>query len=122
MTKTPLVNGAPVAGAPPVGAPLPYAPKSAFSLWTSYLITPEIQIGGGSQYVAKRFAQNTAPIRSVPGYWTFDAMIQYNWSEHLTFKVNLTNLTDKYYYDAIHQQHVVPGAGRTAMFAINVNY
>ena len=82
----------------------------------------QIQVGGGSQYVGKRFAQNTAPIRAVPGYWTFDAFAKYEWSEHLSFKVNLTNLTGKYYYNAIHQQHVVPGAGRTAMFAINLNY
>ena len=56
------------------------------------------------------------------GYWTFDAMVRYEWSEHLAFKVNLTNLTDKYYYDALHPQHVIPGAGRTAMFAVNLNY
>ena len=117
VTKSPAV-----AGAPAVGVPLPYAPKHSFSFWTSYLISPEIQIAGGGQRVGIRYAQTTAPIRSVPGYWTFDAMAQYNFSEHLTFKVNLNNLTDKYYYDAIHQQHVIPGAGRTAIFAINLNY
>jgi len=115
VTKSPT-------GAPAVGAPLPYAPKHSFSFWTSYQITEQVLIGGGGQRVGLRYAQNTAPIRFVPGYWTFDAMAQYNLSEHLTFKVNLTNLTDKYYYDALHQQHVVPGAGRTAMFAVNLNY
>ena len=118
VTKSP----AGVAGAPAVGAPLPYAPKNAFSFWTSYMITEQVQIGGGGQYVGARYAQNTPPIRTVPGYWTFDAMAKYVLSEHLAFKVNLTNLADKYFYDAIHQQHVIPGAGRTAMFAINVNY
>ena len=123
VTKTPLAaNGSPIAGAPAVGAPLPYAPKNAFSLWTSFVVTQKIQVGGGAQYLDQRYAQNTAPIRAVPGYWTFDAFAKYAWSEHLAFKVNVTNLTDKYYYNAIHQQHVVPGAGRTAMFAINVNY
>ncbi len=123
VTKTPLTAaGAPVAGAPPVGALLPYAPKNAFSLWTSFLVTEQIQLGGGTQFVDDRLAQNTAPIRGVPSYWTFDAFAKYTWSEHLAFKVNLTNLADKYYYNAIHQQHVVPGAGRTAMFAINLNY
>ena len=117
-----VIKAPAVTGAPAVGAPLPYAPKHSFSFWTSYLITPDIQVGAGGQRVGLRYAQNTAPIRSVPGYWTFDAMAQYNFSEHLTFKVNLKNLTDKYYYDALHQQHVVPGAGRSAMFAVNVNY
>jgi catecholate siderophore receptor len=110
-----------VASAPAVGAPLPFAPKHSFSFWTSYLLTDKVQIGGGGQHVGSRYASNTAPIRRVPGYWTFDAMLRYLWSEHLSFKVNLTNLADKYYYDAIHPQHVIPGAGRTAMFAINVS-
>jgi catecholate siderophore receptor len=79
-------------------------------------------VGAGGQFVDSRYATNTAPIKSVPSYWTFDMMAKYAWSEHITFKVNLTNLTDKYYYDAIHPQHVVPGAGRTAMFAVNLNY
>ncbi len=117
VTATP----AGVVGAPPVGAPLPFAPKHSASLWTSYVFG-DIQIGGGAQHQSLRYATNTGVIRSVGGYTTFDAMARYIYSEHLSFKVNLTNLTDKYYYDAIHPQHVFPGAGRTAMFAINVNY
>ncbi len=111
-----------VAGAAAVGAPLIYTPKNAFSFWTSFLVTGKIQLGAGGQYSGRRFATNLAPIRSVPGYWTFDAMGRYAWSDHVSFKLNLTNLTDKYYYDAIHAWHVVPGAGRTATFAINLNY
>jgi len=118
VTKSP----AGVAGAPPVGAPLPFVPKHSFSFWTAYQITPQIQVGAGGQHVGSRFATNTAPIKWVPDYWTFDAMAKYAWSEHLSFKVNVTNIGDKYYYDAIHPQHVIPGAGRTAMFAINLNY
>ena len=111
-----------VTGSAPVGAPLPFAPDDAFSFWSSYAVTSKIQLGAGGQYVGSRFATNTAPVKSVPGYWTFDAMGKYAWSDHLAFKVNLTNLTDKYYYDAIHPFHVIPGAGRTAMFAINLTY
>jgi len=122
VTESPLTAaGAPIAGAPPVGAPLPFTPKHALSFWTSYVFG-NVQIGGGGQHVGARFASNTAPIRSVSGYTTFDAMVRYIYSEHLSLKVNLTNLADKYYIDAIHPQHVIPGAGRTAMFAINVNY
>ena len=117
VTKTP----AGIASAPPVGAPLPFAPKSSFSFWTSYVFG-SFQIGGGGQFVGARYATNVAPIRSVTGYWTFDAMGRYILSDHLSFKINLTNLTDKYYYDALHPQHVIPGAGRTAMFAINLTY
>jgi catecholate siderophore receptor len=121
------VTKAPVGATPVlrVGTPLAFAPKNSFSYWTSYMVTPKIQLGTGGQYVDSRFAffHNTgAAFRGVPGYWTFDAMAKYVWSEHLSFKVNLTNLTDKYYYDALHPQHVIPGAGRTAMFAINITY
>ena len=111
-----------VAGAAPVGAPLLFAPKSAVSFWTAVLVTDKIQLGTGGQFSGRRFATNTEPIKSVPGYWTFDAMGRYLWSGYVSFKLNLTNLTDKYYYDAIHPWHVIPGAGRTATFAINLHY
>ena len=119
----PKVIAAPaIAGAPAVGAPLPFAPKGSATFWTSYMITNDIQVGVGGQHQSMRFAQNTAPLKWVPGFWTFDAMAKYNFSEHLALQVNLNNLTDKYYFDAIHQQHIIPGAGRTALFTIKVNY
>ena len=49
-------------------------------------------------------------------------MARYAVSDSLTLKLNLTNLTDEYYFDQLHPWHVVPGPGLTAVFAVNVVY
>jgi catecholate siderophore receptor len=105
--------------AAPVGSPLPNTPRNSFSLFTEYRLGGGFEIGGGGQYVSERLAQNTAPLKSVPGYWIFNAMAKYDISERLSLQLNVNNLLDKYYYDAIHPFHVVPGAGRTALLALN---
>jgi catecholate siderophore receptor len=43
-------------------------------------------------------------------------------SDNTKIKLNLTNLTDKFYYDQIHPWHVIPGPGFTAVLAFNVEY
>jgi catecholate siderophore receptor len=37
-------------------------------------------------------------------------------------QVNVYNLTDRYYYDQIHNWHIVPGAGRSALFSASFKY
>jgi catecholate siderophore receptor len=110
------------AGAAPVGSRLPNTPENSFSFFTEYRLGGGFEIGGGGQYVSSRLAQNVAPLRAVPGYWTFDAMAKYDISEKMSLQLNVTNLFDEYYYDALHNFHVVPGAGRTALLTLNFRY
>ena len=107
------------AGAAPAGARLPNTPENSFSLFTEYRLGSGFEIGGGTQFVSSRLAQNTAPLRAVPSYWIFDAMVKYDVSPRMSLQLNVTNLFDKYYYDALHNFHVVPGAGRTALLTLN---
>jgi catecholate siderophore receptor len=109
-------------GAAPVGSPLPNTAKHSFSLFTEYRLTRRFELGGGGNYVSGRLAQNSAPLKAVPGYWVFDAMAKYDLSQKLSLQLNVNNLFDAYYYDAIHPWHVVPGAGRTALLTLNLSY
>jgi catecholate siderophore receptor len=106
-------------GGPPIGLPLVFAPHDNLTFWTTYQILPDIQVGGGGQYMGSRYAQTTAPIEQAPSYVTFDAMAKWSIDERFDLQVNVYNLTDKYYYDMMHFAFVVPGAGRSAMFTLN---
>jgi catecholate siderophore receptor len=110
------------AGAAPIGSPLPNTPKNTLSFFTEYKLGHDFEIGGGGQYASGRLAQNTAPLKEVPGYWTFDAMAKYDISQKLSLQLNVNNIFDRYYYDALHPFHVVPGAGRTALLTLNFSY
>ena len=80
---------------------------------------PELQVGGGGQYVGSRYAQTTAPIELAPSFVTFDAMAKWSIDPRFDLQVNVYNLADKYYYDMMHFAFVVPGAGRSAMLTLS---
>ncbi|HEY3951058.1 TonB-dependent siderophore receptor [Phenylobacterium sp.] len=108
-----------VTGGPPLGSPLFNAPKNSATLWTTYQLPMNVQVGGGLNYLSRRFASlSTTPFTSVPGYTTIDLMAKWQATQHIRVQVNLNNLTDKFYYDQIHGFHVVPGEGRTALFTL----
>jgi catecholate siderophore receptor len=108
-----------VPGGPPLNSPLFNAPRNSVALWTTYQLPHRVQIGGGLNTQSRRYASlTTTPFTSVPGYTTLDAMAKWQATEHIRLQVNITNLTDAYYYDQIHGFHVIPGEGRTAMFTL----
>jgi catecholate siderophore receptor len=111
-----------IAGGPPLGFELPFTPRNAGNVWTTYKILPNLQVGAGLNFTDRRYAQTTAPIESVPGYTTFDAMAKYALSPKFDLQVNVYNLTDKYYYDTPHPHFIIPGAGRSAMLTLNFHY
>jgi len=97
-------------------------PKHALTLWNVYQIVPRFEVGGGSRFVSSQYTQNVPPIKTVSGFWTFDAMAKYAFTPNIAVQVNVNNLTNRYYYDQLHFFHVVPGEGRTALLSLNVRY
>jgi len=91
-------------------------PRNTFTLWTTYNITPQWEIGGGPSYMSSRYAANTDFVQ-VGGYTRWDAEIAYHQKKY-DLRLNLLNLTNKYYYDALIQSdggRSVPAVGRTLL-------
>ncbi|NML45093.1 TonB-dependent receptor [Ramlibacter sp. G-1-2-2] len=91
-------------------------PQNAANVWLSYALTPEWEIGGGANYIGSRYANNTNLV-SVPAYTRFDAVIAYHQPRY-DIRLNLFNLADKHYYDALIPSdggRAVPGLERSAM-------
>jgi catecholate siderophore receptor len=109
-------------GAAPVGAPLMNTPKHALTFWSVYQVMPRFEIGGGGRFVSSQYTQNVPPIKTVPGFWAFDAMARYAITTDIAAQVNVNNLTNRYYYDQLHFFHLVPAEGRTALFSLNVRF
>ncbi|WP_321933984.1 TonB-dependent siderophore receptor [Paraburkholderia sp. J8-2] len=89
-------------------------PRNTFTLWTTYAFTPHWEIGGGPTYMSARYAANTNYVE-VGGYTRWDAMAAYH-EKKWDVLLNLLNLTNKFYYDALIQSdggRSVPGIGRT---------
>jgi len=108
-------------GAAPAGSPLMNTPKHAFTTWTTYRLGERLEFGGGGRFVSSQYTQNVPPIKTVPGFWDFDAMAKYAITPRIAAQVNVNNLFNKYYYDQLHFFHVVPGEGRTLLVSISAS-
>jgi len=91
-------------------------PRNTLTLWTNYEITPHWEVGGGPTYMSARYAANNDLVE-VGGYTRWDAMAAYH-EKKWDVRLNLLNLTNKFYYDALIQSdggRSVPGIGRTLL-------
>ncbi len=104
-----------------IGKELVNTPPNSFNVWTTYRLPSGMHFGGGARFVDRRFG-NTINTRFVDAYWTFDAMASYPLTNHIDLKLNLYNLTDKYYFDRLGGGHIVPGPGRAAMVSTSFRF
>ena len=96
-------------------------PTQAFSLWTTYDITPQWQIGGGAFYTGELYG-DTANTTLVPPWWRFDVMAAYKVTPRSTLQFNIYNLTDKLYYQSAYSNWAVPAPGRTFALTYRVSF
>lgn len=104
-----------------IGNEVAHAPDHSFNIWTTYDLPYNFQIGGGANFVGKRFSgsDNT---NYADAYWTFDAMVAYNITENVSLRFNVQNLTDEDYADRLARGHFVPGAGRTYALTLSMKF
>ncbi|KWR75708.1 TonB-dependent receptor [Cupriavidus sp. IDO] len=110
-----IVNGI---GAGTTGKVPTNTPKHTATAWTSYAFLPNWEIGGGAFYMSERFANNTNTVQ-VGSFVRWDGMLAYHQPKY-DVRLNLFNIFDKKYYDALIQSdggRSVPGTGRTAMLS-----
>jgi catecholate siderophore receptor len=108
-------------GVPVQGKELQNVPRYSATLWTTYDIGEQWQVGTGVFYVSERFA-NTSNTNEVPKTVRWDATVAYQFNKNIQLRFNAINLTDELYFDGIHPSHVVPGAGRTFILSGNFRY
>jgi catecholate siderophore receptor len=92
-----------------------------FSLWTTYQIGRDWQIGGGALYTGKRFA-NAANTQFADGYWRFDAMASYHLTQNVDLRDNLLNITDEEYYDGLQSGRANIAPARTLLFTTDAKF
>jgi catecholate siderophore receptor len=108
-------------GVPVQGKELQQVPRYSATLWTTYDIGEQWQVGTGVFYTSERFA-NTSNTNEVPKTVRWDATVAYQFNKNIQLRFNAQNLTDELYFDGIHPSHVVPGAGRTFILSGNFTY
>ncbi|HTJ96932.1 MAG TPA: TonB-dependent siderophore receptor [Rhodocyclaceae bacterium] len=113
------VTSGPTTGNNAVGAAARFSPDLTGTLWTTYN-TGVWSAGIGARYTSEQkllVSPGTAPtgVPSIPSATVFDAMASYQLSKNLTIRVNLYNLTDKFYIASLNNggNRVTLGAPRS---------
>jgi len=109
------------AGVPVRGKRLIAAPENSVSLWTTYDLSRQWQVGGGMQYVGER-AANTSNTNKLPGYAKGDLTVAYFPWRNTELRMNVINITDERYFDAVYQAHTPPAPGRAVLFTGNFRF
>jgi catecholate siderophore receptor len=94
-------------------------PKDSLSLWSTYNLTQQWEVGGGTTYTSSRYMNNTN-LTQVPSYARWDAVVAYHQPKY-DVRFNMFNLANKYYYDALIPSdggRAVPGLGRSASLSV----
>ncbi len=98
-------------------------PSNSVSLWNSYRISSEWEVGGGATYLSQRYAANTNLV-TVPGYTRWDAMVAWHQPKY-DVRLNFLNVGDKKYFDALIPSdggRSIPGIGRTLLATVDYKF
>lgn len=104
-----------------IGEQLGHTPKNTFSLWTTYELPANFDIGGGLQFVDTRL-NNNGSSREAPSYLLADAMVAYHVNKNVTMRLNVYNIGDAEYLSALSGGHAIPGAARSAVLSTEFKF
>lgn len=105
-----------------VGRRFANIPQHTAQLLTTISVTSRFEIGGQVYAQDEMFGgTQLAGTAKVPGYVRVDAVARYALSDNVQMRVNVLNVTDKRYYDAIYRSgspfaYIAPG--RSAFFTL----
>ena len=103
-----------------VGKEILNTPRNSLSIWTTYRVW-KIDLGGSTRFVGQRFGNNTNT-RFVEGYWVVDAMASYPLNNNISLRLNLYNITDKFYFDRLGGGHLIPGPARSVLLGTSFRF
>jgi len=120
----PTAAGCFAANTPLAGNPLNQVPKHAASLWTTYQLPRNLQVGYGFTYQGCMYLNNGAPpLRVAPDYIVHKAMLGYKINEQANVQLNVNNLFDKEYYTRIRNNGwATVGDARSFVFTLNYTF
>jgi catecholate siderophore receptor len=111
-----------------VGRRVANIPEQQFNFLTLYRLTDRLTIGGQAIYSSEVYAGHLAAAdnghHTVP-FWRFDALAEYKFTDNFSAMVNVVNLTDELYYDALYQSNTANAfvaPGRAAYLTLNWKY
>ncbi len=120
--------------------PFANVPKNSGNFWVTHSLPLRFVGGFGGNYLGARRASSTSAIavynqpgpvalstvpvafKAIPGYPVISARVRRPINERMDLQVNLNNLTNKFFIDTPHPNHLIPGEGFNTQFSYNVHF
>ena len=97
-------------------------PRHSGTIWSTYQLTPAFRFGAGlNARSAQTPNRNPAGIVA-PSFVTADLLAEYAFNDQIAFKLNVLNVTDKLYADALYTGHYIPGQPRTVFVTMSTRF
>jgi len=104
------------------GNHMKFIPEHSASLWSTYMPTPQLAVGGGATFQGMRYADDGNRYE-LPSYLRLDLMARYQFNQNFSLQFNANNLTDTELYDSSHVGAFYNvGPGRSYMLTLNYRY
>lgn len=111
-------------------------PEYTVNLWSTYQVNYQWKLGGGVEAKGDRQATNPSGTGAVPtlngeyypntapSYVRWDAMVEFSPTNKWLYRLNVKNLFDKVYYDAVYDNgaFTVPGPRRTVVLSAEYKF
>lgn len=111
-----------VAGSEGQGTRPSLTPEHTASLWATWQATPAWRFGAGLNARSSQ-TPNRNPGWSAAGFVTGELMAEWvALRDRLTLKLNVSNVTNKLYADALYSGHYVPGPGRLVQLTASTRF
>ncbi len=107
-----------------VGGIFPNIPNHSASMLATWQVVEGVTLGGQVGYMSERYGGNAVGgTATLPAYWRFDATARISISSKVEVQLNVLNLSNETYYDAIYRSgtpfaYVAPG--RSGLLTLRV--
>lgn len=95
-------------------------PRHSGAVWTSYRLSQDWEVGGGTFFVSDRFTDSANEV-TLPGYARLDAVLAYH-QPHYDVQLNVLNLADKRYFESGQARSALPGVPLSAQLTLRLKY
>ncbi len=110
-----------------IGQRVGLTPKHSGSLWLGYQATPKLRLAGGlrgastNRPVSGTTGAASATARA-PGYVAMDLMAEYQFTDTVYAKLNITNATNRTYGDQLYPGFVTLGEARNVRLTVGTRF
>ena len=105
-----------------IGPRVGLTPEHSGSVWASYQATPKLRIGFGIDGKSEVYPLTVKGTRKADAYLIGNALIEYNFNESTYARLNISNLTNKGYVEALYPAFASLGAGRTYKITVGTRF